>query len=459
MSISVQDIAGIERSLGEIKDAKVSYEGVANGALAARLAMRDLRQLSSTLAKVTLVANRTAASLNIGDVFRFSWPELRIEQLILRVAQISYGTLADGRVRITCVEDVFGLPDAVYLAPAESGWADPRQAPIAANFVSVSELPYWTLVRELTGESAAAQAEIDPDGGFLSVSVVRPSNAAINYTVLTRQGSAAFEMIGVGDFVPSCVLANDIGQTETVLNVLYSVDLDLVALDTYAQLGGELVAVRAIDVAAGTVSVDRGVLDTVPAKHAAGTRLYFVEGGQFYTTAQYLSGETVQAKVLPATGMGRLAEASAASIRYTFAKRQIRPYPPGRFRVNNLDYTVSHITGELTVSWAHRSRVLQTSYLVTQGETNIGPEPGTTYTVRIYGEAGTLKHVETGVTGTNWTYPMATEVAESGLNRPNEKLTVKVEAVRDGYTSWQAQQIDIPECRGYGMFYGATYGE
>lgn len=174
VSISVQDIAGIERSLGEIKDAKVSYEGVANGALAARLAMRDLRQLSSTLAKITLVANRTAASLNIGDVFRFSWPELRIEQLILRVAQISYGTLADGRVRITCVEDVFGLPDAVYLAPAESGWVDPRQAPIAANFVSLSELPYWTIVHEMTGESAAAQAEIDPNGGFLSVSACAP---------------------------------------------------------------------------------------------------------------------------------------------------------------------------------------------------------------------------------------------------------------------------------------------
>ena len=41
----------------------------------------------------------------------------------------------------------------------------------------------------------------------------------------------------------------------------------------------------------------------------------------------------------------------------------------------------------------------------------------------------------------------------------DEKLTVKVEAIRDGYTSWQAQQIDIPECRGYGMFYGASYGE
>lgn len=459
VSISMQDIAGIERSLGEIKDAKVSYEGVANGALAARLAMRDLRQLSSTLAKITLAANRTAASLNIGDVFRFSWPELRIEQLVLRVAQISYGTLADGRVRITCVEDVFGLPNAVYLAPAESGWVDPRQAPIAANFVSVSELPYWTIVQELTGESAAAQAEIDPMGGFLSVSAVRPSNAAINYAVLTRQGSAAFTKIGTGDFIPSCVLANDIGQTNTVLNVTYGVDLDLVTLNTYAQVGSELVAVKAVNVAAGTVTVDRGVLDTVPAKHFAGIRLYFVEGGQFYNTSQYLNGEMLQTKVLPATGVGVLAEASAPTISYTFAKRQIRPYPPGKFRVNDLDYSVSYITGAVTVSWAHRSRVLQTAYLVAQGEANIGPEPGTTYTVRIYGEAGTLKHTETGLTGTSWTYPMAAEISESGLNRPNEKLTVKVEAIRDGHTSWQAQQIDIPECRGYGMFYGASYGE
>jgi hypothetical protein len=255
------------------------------------------------------------------------------------------------------------------------------------------------------------------------------------------------------------VLANDIGQTNTVLNVLYGVDLDLVTLNNYAQVDGELVAVKAVNVAAGTVTVDRGVLDTVPAKHSAGARLYFVEDGQFYNTSQYLSGETVQAKVLPATGMGVLPEASAPTISYTFAKRQIRPYPPGKFRVNNLDYSVSYITGEVTVSWAHRSRVLQTAYLVTQGESNIGPEPGTTYTVRIYGEAGTLKHTETGLTGTNWTYPMAAEIFESGLSRPNEKLTVKVEAVRDGHTSWQTQQIDIPECRGYGMFYGASYGE
>jgi len=164
----------------------------------------------------------------------------------------------------------------VYLAPATSGWVDTRQMPAAATATWVTELPYWTIVRELTGESATAQSELDPDGGFLSVGVVRPSGAAINYAVLTRQGTAPYARVGTGDFAPSCVLANAIGQTQTLLNVLDGVDLDLVALDTYAQVGGELLAIRAVNRNAGTITVDRGLLDTVPTTHAAGARIYFV---------------------------------------------------------------------------------------------------------------------------------------------------------------------------------------
>ena len=33
---------------------------------------------SVPLAKVTLIANRQASNLNIGDVFKFTWPELGI---------------------------------------------------------------------------------------------------------------------------------------------------------------------------------------------------------------------------------------------------------------------------------------------------------------------------------------------------------------------------------------------
>lgn len=459
MSISVQDIAGIEIALGEIKDAKVSYEGIANGALAARVAMRDLRQLSSPLAKATLVASRIAASLNIGDVFRFSWPELGIDTLVLRVAQISFGTLTDGRVKIDCVEDVFGLPQAVYVTPQPSGWDDPRQPPTSANFRYVGELPYWTIVREITGESANAQAEVDPDGGVLAIAAVRPTSGCINFGVQTRQGSAAFADLGNGDFCPSCVMATNLDQTVSVLSYASGIDLDLVVIGSYAALGNELVAVRGVDTLASTITVDRGVLDTVPADHAAGTRLYFTEGWQCYTQTQYLSGETVQAKVLPASGLGRLDPSLAAIDSYTFARRQLRPYAPGRFRVNGSAYDVAYITGPLAVTWAHRSRIQQTADLISQSQTSIGPEPGTSYTLRVYGEAGALVHTEAGLTGTSWTYAIAAEIAEGGLARPHERLSVTVESVRDGITSWQQQRINIPECRGYGMFYGATYGE
>lgn len=112
-------------------------------------------------------------------------------------------------------------------------------------------------MRELTGESATAQSELDPDGGFLSVGVVRPSGAAINYAVLTRQGTALYARVGTGDFAPSCVLANAIGQTHTLLNVLDGVYL----------------------------------VDTVPTTHAAGARIYFVEGARFFSSTQYLNSD------------------------------------------------------------------------------------------------------------------------------------------------------------------------
>src|SRR5690606_36979308 len=139
------------------------------------------------------------------------------------------------------------------------------------------------------------------------------------------------------------------------------------------------------------------------------------------------------------TGLGRLAEALAPTDSYTFAHRQIRPSPPGKVTLNGQGYDAPFITGALPVPCAHPRRLQQTVYLLPQSASSIGPEPGTTYTVRVYGETGALVHTESGITGTAWTYPIEAEIAESGLGRPNERLTVTLEAVRGGYTSWQAQ--------------------
>jgi hypothetical protein len=96
-------------------------------------------------------------------------------------------------------------------------------------------------------------------------------------------------------------------------------------------------------------------------------------------------------------------------------------------KFNTLNYP-DEISGELTVSWEHRNRLDTWSYAAS-GYTNL-PEDGVTYTVKVWGELGTLVHTETGITSNTWTYDEATEIAESGLGRLNDHLEVEVITIR-----------------------------
>ena len=131
-------------------------------------------------------------------------------------------------------------------------------------------------------------------------------------------------------------------------------------------------------------------------------------------------------------------------------------YPPGNVKVNNVMWPTT-ILGQIALTWAHRDRMQQTVYLVTQSEGNIGPEAGVTYTVRFYNENNSLQKTLTGLTTTAWTYLTADEATDSGLGRINGKLKVEIEAVRAGYTSWQKQTRSVDRA-GYGLNYGKYYG-
>ena len=455
-AITVHDLAALELAGGVVSSATVDYPGISNGSLASRVALGDLKQLSVPLAKATLIANRQASNLNIGDVFKFTWPELGIAQLVMRVVRVSYGTLTDGRVRIECVEDIFGLPSASYVSPTPTSWVSPLTSPAPVPYRRLNEAPWWTVVKRVVGESATAQNELDPQGGLLVACASRPSGDSLNVKLLTRQGSAAYAEVDTMGFTPNATLINACDEQATVFSIGNGQDLDIVKLNTYAYLDNEIVAVKAINLVAGTVTVDRGVLDTVPAPHLASARIWFADAFEALVTEQYLSGESLQVKMLPATGLGRLAESAAPADSYTFAGRMIRPYPPGNVKVNNVMWPTT-ILGQIALTWAHRDRMQQTVYLVTQSEGNIGPEAGVTYTVRFYNENNSLQKTLTGLTTTAWTYLTADEATDSGLGRINGKFKVEIESVRAGYTSWQKQTRSVDRA-GYGLNYGKYYG-
>lgn len=451
-SVAVQDLANLQAQ-GAVVSQTRRYPGITSDSLAAQVALRDLAALSTPLAKARFKVNRRAWSLVPGDVFALAWPALGIERLIMRVAAIDSGTLQDGAITIEAVEDVFGLPAAAYVAPQPSGWGDPLPAPAVPPYRRLIEAPYWDLARTL---SAADLAYLDATDGYLQGLAVRPAPGAIDYDFYAKSASgSAFAFRGKGAFCPSATLVQAIGPAVTsTVGFTDEVDMDLVAPGSYGYLDDEVVEIAAIDLVSRVVTLNRGMLDTVPAAHAALARLWVAEGFQAVDETEYADGETVQARMLTVTGRGVLAMASAPTDALVMRRRQNRPYPPGNVLVAGQRWP-QVIVGELALTWAHRNRLQQTASLIKQDAGSIGPEAGTTYTLRIYNAADILKHTESGLTGTAYTYPVATEIAECGALQP--RLRVELEATRGGLSSLQKHSMAVDRA-GWGLRWGEYWG-
>ena len=453
-SITVQDLANIQAQ-GAVVSQTRRYPGITAAALAARVAMRDLAAVSTPLEQVRLKVTRRAWRLTPGDVFNLSWPTLGIDGLAMRIAAIDGGTLTQGTISIDAVEDVFGLPQASYTAPQPSGWVDPVPAPSATSPRRLVEAPYWDIARAM---SASELAYLDATDCYLQTLGARPASGALNYDIYSKTSSAStYSQRSQGEFCPNAVLAADVGRAVTsTITYGSEVDIDLVTVGGYAYLNDEAVAITAINTSTKSLTVNRGVLDTVPTSHAAGSRIWFADGAQGVDPTEYAAGETVNARLLTVTGKGTLALASAPTDSLAMNRRQNRPYPPGNVKINNVAYPAV-AKGDLVISWAHRDRLSQTVSLVPQTNGNIGPEASVTYTLRIYGEAGSLRRTYSGLTGASQTYTLADDTADSGLGRPNAALRIELESNRSGVISLQKHSIAF-ERAGYGLHYDKYYG-
>jgi len=455
-SITVQDIAAIQLQ-GGVVASTIRYPGISNGTLANRVAMRELKQLSSALAKVTLVANREASGLDIGSVFKLTWPPYGITEMVMRVARISYGELTNGQVRIEAVQDIFGLPNAIYTNPPPTGWQEPISPPAPCPAQTVYEVPYWQIVKDVVGEWPSLLNDIDPTEGIVAAIGARPSADAIDYHAMRWTGSA-WEDAGRGTFAPTALLAAAMPQGAANISIGLGspIDTDMVAVGDFAIVDNEWLMVTAISVS--TMTFARGVLDTVPAAHSAGARVYFVV--PHYIGHEYVTGETAQLRLLPKTGRGELSVSSASTLSRSIQQRFIRPYPPGNIKVNGGAYPAA-VAGDITITWANRNRVTQTANVIRQTDGNITPETGQTTTIRIYGGASltTLRRTFSGLTGTSQSWTLA-QIATDGAGLDG-RIRIEVESTRTDsngtFASLYKHTIETDRA-GYGLQYGNYYG-
>lgn len=426
---TVQDAANIMTQGGIVNQTR-SYTGIPWPPLAQRVAIRDLNASSTPLAKVKITATRAAWTVFPGDVFRLSWPEFGIDDVVYRALAVNRGTLTDGQIIVDAVEDVFGLPVNTYSPQQPSAWEDPANDPAVAPYRALLEAPYWDLARNL---SAADLAYVDSLAGYLETLAVRPTRDALNYSIYARTGSADYTLRANGNFCPSATINETLTKTTTSITLANGFDLDLVSSGGYAVIGSEYVLVSAINATLGTATISRAVLDTVPTEHAANSRIWFADGWQGYDQTEAADGEVVDVKLLPSTGKGELPLADATADSITFDQRQYRPYPPAKVRFDALEWP-SIIEGatDVVLTWAHRDRLTQTAYIVEQSEASIGPEDGVTYSIEVADESLTVLHSATGITAATATVPAS--ALTPGL------LRFRLWSVRGGLASLQMHE-------------------
>lgn len=453
-SVTVQDLAAIQAQQGIVSQT-VAYPGIDDPVNASRLAMRDLKQRATPLAKVTIKVNRAGWNLTVGGVFRFSWAEHGVSNLVLRILQINYGTIDDGTITLQCAEDVFGLGSATYMGNQPSLWTDPIKNPLPLPIRKVFEGSYWDVATRLPGSVAGFPdnaAFMGAIGGYDNYFISNYQNWAA-----TVNADANYKQAGTGDLCPHARLTTLIGKMDLSFTLdSISSGTRFITVNTWGYIENEIVQIVAFDATTGNVTVKRGCLDTVPVLHAAGVRLFFCNNGVLASANinQYTAGVTVYTRLLTRTGKGLLGIASAPTDTTLTAGRFGSPYPPGNFKINAA-YFPAKISGPMLVTYAHRDRLLQLNQVVedfTAGD--IGPEPGTTYRVRIYNTAGTtLIRTFSGITLNNWQYTDALAAQDNFLS----DFKIVLDSQRSTFTSLQSHE-NVTARYGLGFRLGIGFG-
>jgi hypothetical protein len=442
-SVTRTNVAGVRRAGRIIPSEPVEYPFCTTAALATRLCLRDLSVQDRPLLSGTLRLAYLPPELEIGEPFIINEPLLGISNVVVRIMESQEGDGQDNSVTVRVSEDRYALPAADATDPgAEPEPPTDARAEPSPNRV-VQEAPYYLMVLDQTQADVDDALATDPDIGVLLVAGTKPTEAHFNITTAVDAG-AGYEDEGDVNFARSVLTLSALTTEadDTVVTVEASTDLSGITANSLALIGSEIVRIDSMaDNGANVdITIGRGCVDTVPAAHAIGSRIIFLQDADPLET-QYVAADTVDVKLLSNLNETRLSLYSAPVDSVTFASRAIRPYPPGQFKING-SYAQDQLTDDVVLTWAHRDRTLQTTLIPEDhDDAGIGPEAGTTYRVRVdaldSGGSVLSALVDTNVGGvTTYDWDDST-VLPTGTARVRFRVT----SVRDGYESWQSPSI------------------
>lgn len=457
----------------ETRPQTIDFKGISTDTAASLVAMRCLKTFTYPLAKMKIVADRTAWKFRPCGVFRFTWVPLGIINQVMRITRIDYGELTDGKISLDVVEDIFGINSVAFVPPPESGWVNPLGAPLANADEQLVEVPLHI-----------QKVDAIPVGIYAMAMAARnPTIAAKSFEVWRDDGGGFFDTENAGSFCPYgqlaaaypvATVANDpVGFTLAVsgavdLEILESVTaMDLLQGKLLAIIDDqEIVSVETVSQNAdGTWSVAgvlRGIMDTVPANHAIGAAVYFFSVGvTLVNSTPYLTDRTVTAKLLPMNDLGSLPITSATARTVTTHSRNSAPYPAGNLRMQGAPYGTRYktIVGDLVLTFSCRNAALEagvTPLTLQDANDDTAPASGE-FTIYKFLAGSPVGSMATATPpSASFTYAASARMADGGPGLSTVKVFGAVTSP-SLVESLQAQQVDVT-FTGFGFLFGEYFG-
>lgn len=407
-SVTVSDPA-LEIQQGKEINTTVTYEACADATTAEKLAQRDLRSLSYPAFSCTIYTGSVAKNFNIGTVFKLNWPDYPgVDNLIMRVTGIAFGDGKSRRVKITCSEDIYDLPDGRHVQNPATGWENPRKPPNPARYSMAFEAPYYELVLSSGQSVVDAALSSNPYTGYVAAAMSKPIGGAINGRLVTNDGSG-WEDVGELDFSQGATLSADISRTETAITLTEIVGASNISVGSWLQIDAEVMSV--VSFASPVVTVKRGALDTIPTNHASGAVVMFWGDDAALDPTEYVASDVVSVKTRPANGSGVVALADAETHVVNIVGRAARPFPPANVQIGG-EYWPSDALEEIALTWVHRNRILQTGGSpVGWFDGGVTIEPGVSYEIEVFD--GALSIFSASVSGSLNSYTIPASVVET----------------------------------------------
>lgn len=435
-----------------------TYDGLPTIELCARTAQRDLEANASGLRRFKVTLDRRGFKLHPGAVFRISAPTRGIADMVLRAGEVDDGNMASGSITVSAVQDVFGLPLTTFVQPVTNTWTKPDGPPTPLEYTKADEANY----RDVFLAQGASEAGTVGEGDSYLVTYGASSPVNVIGYDLTAGLDGASNWAGASEqfLTPTATITADLGYTDTTIvleNFLRWPGEELYQFeDATVKIGDEIMGIVSYDYDTNTMVVKRGAVDTWPTKHTAGDRLWLVDYAYGRCPSAFVEGET--AHFYMATRTTRELQDADTLVEQTLLMggRAAKPYPPANVQVSGQPFYSNTEHAEPVLTWAGRDRVNQQDKPTGFFEGSIDPEPGVTFTVRVYDKDGvTLLSTHDGVSS-GYVYDNATQVADGTASK--SYVYMEIVSVRDGIESWRPTRFKVMLRSGYGLGYGLNYG-